>query len=102
MDKLRLDLVPPEAEEAIGEVLTSGIKKHGERNWEAGRLYSGEYAALRRHLLAWAKGEFRDPESGLPHLFHALTRLAFLVTYEKRGLWKEYDDMHDKPDEIPV
>jgi len=42
--KLRLDLIPPEAIRALGEVLTYGTNKYGDRNWEKGisedRLYA--------------------------------------------------------------
>lgn len=34
--------------------------------------------ALYRHLQAYRSGESHDPESGLHHLSHALTNIAFL------------------------
>lgn len=86
--KLRLDLVPPEADEAIAGILghSAATGKYEERNWEKGLGFMCVYGSVRRHYLAWLKGEDIDPESGLPHLDHALTDTAFLVTYAKRGM----------------
>ena len=82
--KLRLDLIPTEAVRGLGEVLTFGAGKYGDRNWEKGLDSDRVYAALERHLLAWREGEIIDPESGLPHLAHVLTNAAMLHTLEQR------------------
>ena len=77
--KLRYDLVPVEVEEALARVLTYGAEKYAPNNWRY--VTNGTdryYAALRRHLAAWRMGEELDPESGLPHLSHALACVAFL------------------------
>ena len=84
--KLRMDLLPPEIDNAIARILTDGADKYGERNWEHGMAWSRPYAALRRHLIAWWAGEDTDPESGHSHLWHVLTNAAFLVAYEQRGI----------------
>jgi hypothetical protein len=89
--KLRMDLIPPEAEIAIAEVLTYGSKKYGDRNWEKGMPWSKPWGSMRRHLMKHQTGELVDPESGLPHLYHALCNLAFLVTYQMRG--SDQDDV---------
>ncbi len=91
--KLRMDLIPPEAERALAEVLTHGSEKYGDRNWESGIRYSRIYGALRRHLLAWIEGELVDKDSGLPPLWHALCCLSFLVTYGIRDMGHEWDDL---------
>jgi len=83
--KLRLDLIPPEAIRALGEALTYGADKYGDRNWEQGISEDRLYAALQRHLLAWREGEAKDKESGLSSLAHALCNLAMLVTFERRA-----------------
>jgi len=85
-DKLRMDLIPPEAVTALAEVLAYGAKKYGDRNWEKGIRYSRVFAAVQRHLWAWWRGEDVDEESKLGHLQHALCGLAFLVTYEELGM----------------
>ena len=84
-DKARYDLIPPEVEEAIARVLTFGASKYGDRNWEKGLDWGRVYAAQRRHMGAWWSGEDRDPETGMPHTWHAACCLAFLVAYEARG-----------------
>jgi len=90
--KLRLDLIPPEAEEALAEVLTYGANKYADRNWEKGMKMLPITASLRRHLLKWLKGENKDDESGLSHLKHVLANAAFLVTMEER-----MPEMDDRP-----
>lgn len=84
--KARYELIPPEMDRAMAEILTSGAAKYGDRNWEAGLAYGRVYGALRRHQEAWWAGEEKDPETGKSHLWHAACCLAFLVTYEARGL----------------
>jgi len=83
--KLRLDLIPPEAIRALGEVLTYGANKYDDRNWGKGISEDRLYAALQRHLLAWREGKAKDKESGLSSLAHALCNLAMLVAFERRN-----------------
>jgi len=85
-DKARYDLIPPEIEEAIAKVLTFGAAKYGERNWELGMRWGRPYAALRRHMSAWWGGEDNDPETGMPHTWHAACCIAFIVAFEARGV----------------
>lgn len=83
--KPRYDLIPPEIEEAIAQVLSFGASKYGARNWEKGMAWGRPYAALRRHMGAWWGGEDKDQETGMSHLWHAACCIAFLVTFEERG-----------------
>ena len=69
--KLRLELIPPEAIEMLGEIYTYGAQKYGEGNWTKGFQPGRLIAAARRHDIALAKGEINDPDSGLPHAAHA-------------------------------
>lgn len=87
-DKPRLDLIPPEVVLALGVVLTYGAAKYRDNNWRAngGMRWGRVYAAMQRHLLAWQSGEDLDPESGLPHLAHALTNLTFLLSFAHHGM----------------
>ena len=82
--KLRLDLITPEMHRALGEVLTFGADKYGDRNGEEGISEDRLYAACQRHLLAHREGELLDPESGLPHLYHAFCCLGMLLTLARR------------------
>lgn len=82
--KLRYGLIPPEATKALAEVLTYGAKKYKPNNWKNGE--PDRYVdALYRHLEAWRAGESHDDESGLPHLSHALTNVAFLLWFEEQN-----------------
>jgi len=82
--KLRLDLITPEMIRSLGEVLTYGAKKYGDRNWEKGIDEDRLYAACERHLLAYREGQMLDEESGLPHLYHAFCTLGMWATLDKR------------------
>lgn len=85
-DKARYDLIPPELLEATASVLTFGAKKYGERNWEKGMKWGRPFAALMRHMWAWWRGEARDPETGMSHLWHAACCIAFLIAFEERKI----------------
>lgn len=86
--KPRLDLLPPKAVMALGEVMTYGAAKYGADNWQgvAPERYT---AALLRHLMAYMDGEETDAESGLPHLWHVLTNAAFAVAITEEGRREE-------------
>jgi ADP-heptose:LPS heptosyltransferase len=47
-----------------------------------------------RHLAAWQRGEENDPETGLPHLAHAMCNLRMLTLYSKT-----YPEGDDRPKE---
>ncbi len=93
-NKVRLDLTPTEAIWALGEVLTYGAKKYGEYNYLKGMAWHRLFGAALRHLWAWWGREDNDPESKLPHLYHALACIAILITYEKTK--KGTDDRPEK------
>ena len=84
-DKIRMELIPPELLEAVGDILTFGAKKYADRNWEHGMKWSRPFGALMRHMWAWWRGEDKDPETGRSHLWHAACCISFLVAYEARG-----------------
>jgi len=82
-NKLRYGLIPPSATKGLAEVLTYGAKKYKPNNWKKGD--PDRYVdALYRHLEAWRAGERCDEESGLAHLKHALTNVAFLLELEEQ------------------
>lgn len=87
--KARMDLIAPEALVALGAVLEFGSRKYAERNWEKGMRWGRVYAALQRHLTQWMMGDDVDDESGMPHLWHALTNLHFLVAYADRDVGED-------------
>lgn len=90
--KPQLSLLPIEALEEIAKVLTFGAKKYNKGNWRKGLLYSRVLDAALRHIYAYNNKQDTDPETGISHLAHAACNLLFLLTYEKLGLGKQYDD----------
>jgi hypothetical protein len=85
-EKMRLDLVTPEMMFALGDVLTFGAVKYGDRNWEKGIKWSRVFGAMMRHAWAWMWSKKRDAETGLSHMDHAFTCAGFLVTFERRRM----------------
>jgi hypothetical protein len=66
--------------------LLDGMLKYGRQNWRAAGVRASIYVdAAKRHLDAWFEGEDHDPDSGLPHLAHALACLAILVDSQAAG-----------------
>lgn len=91
-NKVRYELIPPDALALIAEVFTLGAKKYGARNWEHGLDQMRLYAALKRHGEAWHRGEDLDPETGKPHLAHlGCTSLMLLAIFLRRP------DLDDRP-----
>lgn len=77
--KLRWDLLPVGPIEGIVQVLTFGAAKYGANDWR--HVENAEeryYAAGMRHLMEDRKGNRLDPETGLPHLYHAMCCFTFI------------------------
>ena len=77
-DKPMLNLIDPQAIEGLAAVLTFGAKKYAADNWRGGINNSRLIASLLRHLFAIMRGEYTDPESGLPHIDHVGCNWMFL------------------------
>jgi hypothetical protein len=84
--KLRMDLIPPEALTALGEVLTAGSNKgYPDNNWKTIENPKERYlAAALRHLTAHMSGQLYDEESLLLHLKHVLANITFLIYFEEK------------------
>jgi hypothetical protein len=80
-DKLRYDLVEPNAYRDFVEVLTDGAKKYNDDNWKNGFSWRSVIASLKRHLAAIELGEDYDPESGRLHIAHAACNVHFLNAF---------------------
>ncbi len=93
-DKPGVDQIPPECLLAWGDVFTYGEKKYGKSNWLKGTNWHEFVGSAFRHLLKWQLGEDLDPESGLPHLAHALWNVGALMTYQERGLGTDDRPQH--------
>lgn len=92
--KLPIHLWPTTAT-AMGSLgLLDGMLKYGRSNWRASGVRASIYFdAANRHLNAWFEGEDYDPDSGLPHLAHALACLAIVVDAQAAGKLND-DRMH--------
>ena len=87
--KLRMDLIPPEAMEAMAVQLTLGAQKYGERNWEKGMGWMRVFGGVLRHLFKWCARRPMDPDTKTSHLWGALIGTAFLVAYEARNVGED-------------
>jgi hypothetical protein len=54
----------------VAEVYTYGGNKYARGNYLLGQTVSHYLDSAARHLLAWIRGEVKDPESGRHHLAH--------------------------------
>jgi len=94
-DKVPLDLLDPLALDGLARVLQFGAKKYASHNWRGGINYSRLIAALMRHTFAMLRGEYTDPESGLPHIDHVGCCWMFLSNMMKTR--PDLDDLYKAP-----
>lgn len=81
--KAPLHLIPEEAIIGMAMAFGYGYKKYDEPygtrwNFKKGIEVTKLTDSLRRHALAYLKGEDLDPESGLSHVWHILANAAML------------------------
>lgn len=88
--KPMMSLLPPRAKLMGARAFSFGAEKYGKHNWMLGLPYSELYDALERHMTAFWSGEDLDPESGLPHMAHAIACVMMLA--ETAEMNKDYDD----------
>lgn len=96
--KPRMDLLDSQAIEGLAAVLTFGAQKYAAHNWREGISNSRLIAALLRHTFSILRGEYVDPESGLPHIDHVGCCWMFLSNNMKNrqdlnDLWKPDDNL---------
>lgn len=78
--KVPLQLVPNIATAYMAMGLKEGARKYGPFNWRETNVEAMTYVgAALRHIAAFVDGEDTDPDSGNPHLAHAMASLAILV-----------------------
>lgn len=81
--KYRPTLVPTGIIKAIARVREHGHQKYGDGADKWAEIDKSRYKdALYRHWLAYLDGEEVDTESGLSHLWHMATNLAFIIEME--------------------
>lgn len=81
--KAPLSLLDAYALEQTALVLAFGAQKYAAHNWRGGIASSRLTDAALRHILAHVDGEDADPESGLPHLAHAMCCIMFALRMAK-------------------
>jgi hypothetical protein len=85
-DKLPLHLWPETATAVGCLAMLDGALKYGRANFRAVGVRASIYIdALKRHSNAYFEGEDTDPDSGLPHLAHALACIAILIDAKAAG-----------------
>lgn len=90
--KLRVDLIPPEQIVELARAFTAGAAKYGPSNWlESPVKFSTNLASLGRHLLKLKLGEDFDEETGCRHAALVAWNALAILSYQLRGLDKEYD-----------
>lgn len=88
-----MGLIPRYPLEQVARVLAHGKAKYGAHNWRQGIAVQRNIDAALRHIYAANEREDLDPDSGLPHIAHALCCLMFaLDTIENLP---EFDDRWD-------
>lgn len=96
--KCRLDLIPPAALVALGEVYTHGAQKYDDNNWMKGLHFSRVIGALERHLARFKMGEDTDQESRCLHMasvaWCAMTLMHFTLY---SGQYSQFDDRMKAP-----
>ncbi len=85
--KLLYSLIPTSTTRALAEVLTFGAHKYTPNSWQTIPDGKRRYLdAAMRHLEAYRSGEAIDPESNLPHLYHLLCNVSFMIHFEDKRL----------------
>lgn len=81
--KRRWNLLPTDVLEPIVKVLEFGANKYAAWNFAEGDGLSWTEVldSMKRHIMAWERGEDTDPESGESHLGHIGCNLMFLLYY---------------------
>lgn len=81
--------LPPGPLLQVADVFGYGERKYDAYNWRKGMEWSRLYSSALRHLWAWFRGEDKDPESGHPHLAHAVCNLLMIMDYSEFNLGKD-------------
>jgi hypothetical protein len=88
--KERMDLLPPNAMLALGDLFKVGSLKYSDRNWELGMSWGRMLAAMLRHIFKFMRGEDHDEVDGQHHLISVAW--CALCLYEFTVCGKGTDD----------
>lgn len=77
--KTMWNLLPLDVVEGVAKVMTFGATKYTVDGWkEVPQAKERYFSAMMRHWMAMQRGEYVDPDSGLPHWMHFCTNATFL------------------------
>lgn len=98
--KAPMHMIPWGVMEQVARALAQGAGRYGERNWRVDPIKASTYeASTCRHVhLAWACGEDLDPDSGLPHLAHAIAGLMIVLDAQNYGTLIDDRDRKESKD----
>ena len=88
-NKAQFGLLPPDALEAVAEVMTKGAEKYSANNW-CGLELSRVLNSLERHINKFKSGIDYDADSGQHHLAHAIANT--MMAYHIAMNFKNQDD----------
>ncbi len=84
--KAPLRLVPPALAIGTAPVMALGARKYGAYNWRTYPVKLSVYLeAIERHYLAVKDGQWLDPESGEPHIFHISACVSIIADAKANG-----------------
>ena len=84
-----ISLVPVSLISGVRAVRLFGLQKyHDPDNWKQVEPERYHQAMLRHILAAWNDPYKIDPESGLPHIAHVATNIAFLLEMKEEKKWQ--------------
>lgn len=88
--KPSMHLNPSSALIFMAKVFELGAAKYGAYNWRSNAVKATVYiSAAQRHIASYLDGEDNDPESGQPHLSHAMACMAILLDALATGNLKD-------------
>lgn len=100
-DAVPVQLLPTISLVCVAKVFGYGAKKYAANSWRNRETkavsWMRTYGSIIRHLLMWAAGQDKDPESGMSHLWHAGTQLMILIEHVETG--EGTDDRHKNSQE---
>ena len=84
--KPQFTLVPTGILKAVEKIRRYGNEKyHDPQNWKQVESQRFWDATVRHIVAAWDDWKAIDPESGLPHIYHAMCNLSFLAERMENG-----------------
>lgn len=71
--------------EELLQVLEHGAQNYGYENWKKGLHAEETLESAMRHLVALFKGEYKDPQTGLPHWAHIMANMMFYSFHHRHN-----------------